>query len=221
MTSTPAPTPPIRVVLADDHPVVRRGLSALLKTLAGVEVVGQAGTGVEAVREVALNRPNVVIMDLRMPELDGVGATRQIVRDYPGTGVLVLTMFDEDAMVADALRAGARGYLLKGADQDEIERAIRAVAGGDMIFTQAVAQRVLANLTAPRESPVLAGLSPRELQVLDAIATGANNGAIAGRLGLAPKTVGNHISAIFLKLGVASRSEAIVIARDAGLGQHR
>lgn len=221
MTSTPAPAPPIRVVLADDHPVVRRGLSALLKTLAGVEVVGQAGTGVEAVREVALNRPNVVIMDLRMPELDGVGATRQIVRDYPGTGVLVLTMFDEDAMVADALRAGARGYLLKGADQDEIERAIRAVAGGDMIFTQAVAQRVLANLTAPRESPVLAGLSPRELEVLDAIATGANNAAIAGRLGLAPKTVGNHISAIFLKLGVASRSEAIVIARDAGLGQRR
>jgi DNA-binding NarL/FixJ family response regulator len=154
-----------------------------------------------------------------MPELDGVGATRQIVRDYPGTGVLVLTMFDEDAMVADALRAGARGYLLKGADQDEIERAIRAVAGGDMIFTHAVAQRVLANLTAPRESPVLAGLSRRELEVLDAIATGANNAAIAGRLGLAPKTVGNHISAIFLKLGVASRSEAIVIARDAGLGQ--
>ena len=221
MTSTPAPATPIRVVLADDHPVVRRGLSALLKTLAGVEVVGQAGTGVEAVREVALNRPNVVIMDLRMPELDGVGATRQIVRDYPGTGVLVLTMFDEDAMVADALRAGARGYLLKGADQDEIERAIRAVAGGDMIFTQAVAQRVLANLAAPRESPVLAGLSPRELEVLDAIATGANNAAIAGRLGLAPKTVGNHISAIFLKLGVASRSEAIVIARDAGLGQRR
>ena len=221
MTSTPAPAAPIRVVLADDHPVVRRGLSALLKTLAGVEVVGQAGIGVEAVREVALNRPNVVIMDLRMPVLDGVGATRQIVRDYPGTGVLVLTMFDEDAMVADALRAGARGYLLKGADQDEIERAIRAVAGGDMIFTQAVAQRVLANLTAPRESPVLAGLSPRELEVLDAIATGANNAAIAGRLGLAPKTVGNHISAIFLKLGVASRSEAIVIARDAGLGQRR
>jgi DNA-binding NarL/FixJ family response regulator len=135
--------------------------------------------------------------------------------------VLVLTMFDEDAMVAAALRAGARGYLLKGADQDEIERAIRAVAGGDVIFTQAVAQRVLANLTAPRESSVLAGLSPREQEVLDAIATGANNATIADRLGLAPKTVGNHISSIFLKLGVASRSEAIVIAKDAGLGQHR
>jgi DNA-binding NarL/FixJ family response regulator len=221
MTSTPAAAAPIRVVLADDHPVVRRGLSALLRTLDGVEVVGQAGTGADAVKEVAVNRPDVVVMDLRMPDLDGVAATRQIVRDYPGTGVLVLTMFDEDAMVADALRAGARGYLLKGADQDEIERAIRAVAGGDVIFTQAVAQRVLANLTAPRESPVLAGLSPREREVLDAIATGANNAAIADRLGLAPKTVGNHISAIFLKLGVASRSEAIVIAKDAGLGQRR
>ena len=221
MTSTPTPATPIRVVLADDHPAVRRGLSALLKTLDGVEVVGQAGTGRDAVKEVALNRPDVVIMDLRMPELDGVAATRQIVREYPGTGVLVLTMFDEDAMVADALRAGARGYLLKGADQDEIERAIRAVAGGDMIFTQAVAHRVLANLAAPRESPVLAALSSRERQVLDAIATGANNAAIAERLGLAPKTVGNHISAIFLKLGVNSRSEAIVIAKDAGLGQRR
>jgi DNA-binding NarL/FixJ family response regulator len=221
MTSTPpARATPIRVVLADDHPVVRRGLSALLKTLDGVEVVGQAGTGVDTVKEVALSRPDVVIMDLRMPDLDGVGATQQIMRSYPGTAVLVLTMFDEDAMVAAALRAGARGYLLKGADQDEIERAIRAVAGGDVIFTQAVAQRVLANLTAPRESSVLAGLSPREQEVLDAIATGANNATIADRLGLAPKTVGNHISSIFLKLGVASRSEAIVIAKDAGLGQH-
>ena len=221
MTSGPATATPIRVVLVDDHPVVRRGLAALLKTLDGVEVVGEAGTGVDAVKEVALNRPDVVVMDLRMPELDGVAATRQIVHDYPGTGVLVLTMFDEDAMVADALRAGARGYLLKGADQDEIERAIRAVAGGDVIFTQAVAQRVLANLSAPRESPVLTALSSREREVLDAIATGANNAAIAERLGLAPKTIGNHISAIFLKLGVASRSEAIVIAKDAGLGQRR
>ncbi len=221
MSSPPAVAAPIRVVLADDHPVVRRGLSALLKTLDGVEVVGQAGTGAEAVKEVALSRPDVVIMDLRMPTLDGVAATRQIVRDFPETAVLVLTMFDEDAMVAEALRAGARGYLLKGADQDEIERAIRAVAGGDVIFTQAVARQVLANLTAPRESPVLAGLSPREREVLDAIATGANNTAIAQRLGLAPKTVSNHVSAIFLKLGVVSRSEAIVIAKDAGLGQRR
>ena len=221
MSSPPAVAAPIRVVLADDHPVVRRGLSALLKTLDGVEVVGQAGTGAEAVKEVALNRPDVVIMDLRMPTLDGVAATRQIVRDFPETAVLVLTMFDEDAMVAEALRAGARGYLLKGADQDEIERAIRAVAGGDVIFTQAVARQVLANLAAPRESPVLAGLSPREREVLDAIATGANNTAIAQRLGLAPKTVSNHVSAIFLKLGVVSRSEAIVIAKDAGLGQRR
>jgi len=139
---------PIRVLLADDHPVVRRGLSALLGTLDGVTVVGQAGTGAEIVKEVALTRPDVVIMDLRMPVLDGVAATQQITRDYPDVAVLVLTMFDEDALVADALRAGARGYLLKGAEQDEIERAIRAVARGDVIFTQAVAARVLGRVSA-------------------------------------------------------------------------
>jgi DNA-binding NarL/FixJ family response regulator len=210
---------PIRVLLADDHPVVRRGLSALLGTLAGVEVVGQAGTGAETVKEVALTRPDVVIMDLRMPVLDGVAATQQITHDYPEVAVLVLTMFDEDALVADALRAGARGYLLKGAEQDEIERAIRAVARGDVIFTAAVAARVLGQVSAEPPTPVLAQLSPRERQVLDQIATGAGNAAVADRLGLSPKTVGNHISAIFAKLGVATRAEAIVIAKDAGLGQ--
>jgi len=210
---------PIRVLLADDHPVVRRGLSALLGTLAGVEVVGQAGTGAETVKEVALTRPDVVIMDLRMPVLDGVAATQQITRDYPEVAVLVLTMFDEDALVADALRAGARGYLLKGAEQDEIERAIRAVARGDVIFTQAVAARVLGQVGAEPPTPVLAQLSPREREVLDQIATGASNAAVADRLGLSPKTVGNHISSIFAKLGVATRAEAIVIAKDAGLGQ--
>ncbi|MFC4533823.1 response regulator [Sphaerisporangium dianthi] len=211
---------PIRVLLADDHPVVRRGLAALLGTLAGMEVVAQAGTGEEALREVALNRPDVAVMDLRMPSLDGVEATRRIVRDHPGTAVLVLTMFHEDALVAEALRAGARGYLLKVAEQDEIERAIRAVAAGDVIFSGAVAERVLGQVTAgERAAPPLPQLSPREREVLDLMATGATNGAIAHRLGLAHKTVGNHISAIFFKLGVATRGEAIVMARDSGLGR--
>ena len=205
-------------MLADDHPVVRRGLSSLLGTLSGIEVVGQAGTGAEAIKEVALTRPDVVIMDLRMPTLDGVAATAAITRDYPGTSVLVLTMFDEDALVADALRAGARGYLLKGADQNEIERAIRVVAAGDVIFTQAVASRVLGQITSRPVASRLSGLTRREREVLDVIATGASNATIAARLGLAPKTVGNHISAILLKLGVATRAEAIVIAKDAGLG---
>ncbi|MDP9842602.1 response regulator transcription factor [Streptosporangium lutulentum] len=209
----------IRVLLVDDHPVVRRGLAALLGTLPGIEVVAQAGTGQEAVREAALNRPDVVVMDLRMPSMDGVQATRHIVRDHPATAVLVLTMFHEDALVAEALHAGARGYLLKTAEQDEIERAIRAVAAGDAIFSSAVAGRVLGRITPARDTPVLPQVSPREREVLDLVATGATNAAIADRLKLSPKTVGNHISAIFLKLGVTSRAEAIVIAKDAGLGR--
>lgn len=213
-------TPPaIRVLLADDHPVVRRGLAALLQTLDGVEVVAEAGTGEDAVREAGLTRPDVVVMDLRMPGVDGVEATRQIVRNRPGTAVLVLTMFDEDALVAGALRAGARGYLLKGAEQDEIERAIRAVASGDVIMSGAVAGRVLGGVSPGHLTSVLSSLSPRELEVLDVVATGANNTAVAELLGLAPKTVGNHISSIFLKLDVATRAEAVVIAKDAGLGR--
>ena len=154
-----------------------------------------------------------------MPGVDGVEATRRIVKGYPKTAVLVLTMFDEDALVADALRAGARGYLLKRAEQAEIERAIRAVAAGDAIFSSEVAGRVLGAITVDRGAPALAPLSPREREVLDIVATGATNSAIAHRLGLSPKTVGNHISAIFLKLGVATRAEAVVIAKDAGLGR--
>lgn len=201
-------------------PVVRRGLTALLGTLSGVEVVAEAGTGGEAVRAVAACRPDVVVMDLRMPDMDGVEATRRILHSHPGTAVLVLTMFDEDDLVADALRAGARGYLLKGAEQEEIERALRAVAAGDAIFSRAVAGRVLGRASSDRQAAVLPGLSSREREVLDLIATGMPNAAIAERLHLAPKTVGNHISAIFVKLGVSSRAEAIVLARDAGLG-HR
>ena len=148
-------SPAIRVLLADDHPVVRRGLAALLQTLDGVEVVAEAGTGEDAVREAGLTRPDVVVMDLRMPGVDGVEATRQIVRNRPGTAVLVLTMFDEDALVADALRAGARGYLLKGAEQDEIERALRAVASGDLIMSGAVAGRVLGGVSPSYRASVL------------------------------------------------------------------
>lgn len=208
-----------RVVIVDDHPVVRGGLVALLDTLPGIEVAGQAGDGEAAVREVALLRPEVVVMDLRMPGLGGVEATRRITTDYPGVAVLVLTMFDEDALIGDALAAGARGYLLKGADQEEIERAIRTVASGDVIFSGGVAARVmrqLSNSTSARELPQL---TAREREVVDLIAAGLSNRAIAERLGLAPKTVGNHVSAIFLKLGVSTRAEAIVLARDAGLGR--
>lgn len=209
----------IRVLLVDDHPMVRRGLASLLGTLPGVEVVAEAETGLDAVREAARHSPDVVVMDLRMPELDGVEATRRIIRDRPSTAVLVLTMFDEDVLIADAIAAGARGYLLKGAQQDEIERAIRAVAAGDAIFSAAVASRVL-GAGAPRLGTALPDLTAREREVLSLIASGIDNTTIAARLGLSPKTVSNHISSIFLKLGVATRSEAIVLAREAGLGRH-
>lgn len=205
------------MLLADDHPMIRRGLVSLLSTLPGVLVVGEAGTGREVLREAALSRPDVVVMDLRMPELDGVETTRRLARDHPEVAVLVLTMFDEDQLITEALAAGARGYLLKGAEQDEIERAIRAVAAGDVIFSATVADRILRAMAVP--TPALPALSEREGQVLDLIAAGLGNDAIARRLALAPKTVGNHISSIFLKLGVATRSEAIVLARDAGLGR--
>jgi DNA-binding NarL/FixJ family response regulator len=208
-----------RVVIVDDHPVVRGGLVALLDTLAGIEVVGQAGDGEGAVRAVALERPDVVVMDLRMPGLGGVEATRRITADYPGVAVLVLTMFDEDALIADALAAGARGYLLKGADQDEIERALRTVASGDIVFSGGVAARVMRQFSSAATTRTLPQLSAREREVTELIAAGLSNQAIAERLTLAPKTVGNHVSSIFLKLGVATRAEAIVLARDAGLGR--
>lgn len=208
----------IGVLIADDHPMVRRGLQSLLATLPGIAVVGEAGNGHEVMRQAALSRPDVVVMDLRMPDLDGVETTRRLIRDHPSVAVLVLTMFDEDTLISEALNAGARGYLLKGAEQNEIERAIRAVAAGDAIFSATVADRVLGRIAAPPVS-ALPPLTPREGQVLELIAAGLANDVIADRLHLAPKTVGNHISAIFLKLGVATRSEAIVLARDAGLGR--
>ncbi|CAN5314109.1 response regulator transcription factor [soil metagenome] len=209
----------IRVLIADDHPVVRGGVVALLATVPGIDVVAEVGTGRAAIRETALLRPDVVVMDLRMLDLDGVEATRRITADYPGVAVLVLTMFDEDVLVGEALEAGARGYLLKGAEPGEIDRAIRAVASGDAIFGRDIAQRVLGRVTPQRTGAAFPQLSERERQVLDLIARGLSNTAIAERLGRAPKTIGNHISAIFLKLGVATRAEAIVAARDAGLGR--
>lgn len=207
---------PIRVLLADDHPVVRGGLIALLDTLPGITVIGQVGDGAAALREVALLRPDVIVMDLRMPGMDGVEAIRRIATGHPGTAILVLTMFDEESLITEALAAGARGYLLKGAEQEEIERAIRTVAAGATIFSHGVVERILHRSTTPLPLPQL---TDREREVTELLARGVSNAAIAERLGIAPKTVGNHISAIFLKLGVASRAEAIVQAREAGLGR--
>ena len=210
---------PIRVVLVDDHPVVLGGLRALLASLPGFEVVGEATDGEAGVREVVLTKPDVVLMDIRMPGIDGLEATRRIREAVDGVAVLVLTMFDDDDTVFGAMRAGAQGYLLKGADQVEIDRAIRAVVAGEAIFSPGVAQRVLGYFAAP---PPVADpfphLTAREREVLDLVAAGVRNRQIAERLFLSPKTVANHISSIFVKLEVADRSAAIVRARQGGLG---
>lgn len=210
----------IRVVLADDHPVVREGLAALLSSLDGVEVVARVADGRAAVRAAVTDRPDVVVMDIQMPELDGVAATREITRVAPDVAVLVLTMYDGDEAVFAAMRAGARGYVVKGAEQEEIARAIRAVAAGEAIFGPAVASRILGYFSGPTApADPFPELTAREREVLDLIAAGLSNPAIAARLYLSGKTVGNHISSIFAKLHVADRSQAIVRARDAGLGQ--
>ncbi len=210
----------IRVAVCDDHPVVRDGLRALLGSLPDVEHVGEAADGHEAVRLAVTAAPDVLVMDLRMPDLDGASATAQIRRVAPGVAVLVLTMFEDDDSVFAAMRAGASGYLVKGATQEEIGHAIAAVAGGGVIFGPGVARRVLAFFAAPpgRSGEPFPELTPRERDVLALIAGGLPNAVIASRLGLAGKTVGNHISAIFTKLQVATRAEAIARARQAGLG---
>jgi DNA-binding NarL/FixJ family response regulator len=213
----------VRVVVVDDHPVYRGGLEVLLGTVDGVDVVGSAATGAEAVTICGDLLPDVAVMDLNMPGMDGVQATRVIASTNPSVAVLVLTMHDDDESVFAAVQAGARGYLLKGADQDEIERAIHTVADGGVIFGPALADRIasyFAGLRASSPAPADAfpQLTAREVEVLRLVARGRNNHAIADELVLSEKTVRNHVSNIFTKLQVADRAEAIVRARDAGLG---
>ena len=209
----------VRVVIADDHPVVRAGLAALLDSLPDLDVVAVAANGRDAVREVVLQRPEVAILDLQMPELDGFAATREISRSAPEVAVLVLTMFDDEDSVFAAMRAGARGYVVKGAEQDEIARAVHAVAAGEAIFSPGVAQRVLRFFAAPPAPAVdpFPELTVREREILTLLAGNLGNSAIAARLELSPKTVANHLSSIFTKLCVADRAGAILRAREAGL----
>jgi DNA-binding NarL/FixJ family response regulator len=209
----------LRIVVADDHAVVRAGLGALLSAVDGYELVGEVATGPEAVRAAVTLHPDVLVMDIQMPGMSGIDATREIGRVAPGVAVLMLTMFEDDESVFAAMRAGALGYVLKGASPSDMIRAIAAVAAGEAIFGTGVARRALTYLTAPRaDTSAFPELTPREREVLDLIATGLGNAAIAARLGLAANTVSNHISNIFGKLQVASRAEAIVRARSAGLG---
>ena len=209
----------LRIVVADDHAVVRAGLRALLSAVDGYEMVGEAATGTDAVRAAVTLHPDVLVMDIQMPGMSGIDATREISRVAPGVAVLMLTMFEDDESVFAAMRAGALGYVLKGASPTDMIRAIAAVAAGEAIFGTGVARRALNYLTAPRpDTTAFPELTPREREVLGLIASGLGNAAIAARLGLAANTVSNHISNIFGKLQVASRAEAIVRARSAGLG---
>jgi DNA-binding NarL/FixJ family response regulator len=218
----------IRVLIADDHPMFRDGLRALLASLPEAEVAGEAATGEEAVAQAAALDPDVIFMDVQMPGVNGIEATRRILHRAPHVGVIVLTMFEDDDSVFAAMRAGARGYLLKGADQEEIVRALRAVARGEAIFGPAVAQRLmnffrdLGGASRPAAPPLaFPELTDREREILNLIAQGHNNTEMAERLTLSPKTVRNHVSNIFSKLQVADRAQAIVRAREAGLGAGR
>ena len=213
----------LRVVVAEDDPLYRNALCTTLSTLGGAEIVAEAGSGDAAVAAAGRQQPQVVVMDIRMPGLDGIEATRRIVQADPDVAVLMLSMFEDDDSVFAAMRAGARGYIVKGADEVEIVGAVKAVARGEAIFSAAVAQRILrffANAGGRSTGPSAAfpELTQRELEILELIAGGQNNAVIASRLFLSPKTVRNNVSNIFTKLQVADRAEAIVRAREAGLG---
>ena len=212
----------IRIVLADDHPVFRDGLRALIDRSPDLELVGEAATGLEAVAVTAANNPSVVLMDIRMPGMTGIEATRQILQAQPDARILVLTMSEDDDSLFAAMRAGARGYLPKDADSEDLVRAIRAVAVGDVIFGESIATRLQSFFRADRGRPAsdpFPELTDREDEVLELIARGRSNTEIARRLEISDKTVRNHVANIFNKLHVADRSQAIVRAREAGLGR--
>jgi DNA-binding NarL/FixJ family response regulator len=212
----------LTVLVADDHPVFRDGLQVTLEDTPDVEVVGAVADGQAAIEQARRTRPDVVLMDLRMPGVGGIEATARIVAELPATAVVVLTMSEDDDSVFAALRAGARGYLLKEASAEDITRAVRAVAGGEAVFGPRIADRVLAFFSAAALRGAAAvpfpQLSDREREVLDLVAQGCDNHTVARRLFLSEKTVRNHVSACLHKLQVASRAEAVALARDAGLG---
>ncbi len=215
----------IRLVVADDHALFREGLRALFLVIPGIEIVGEAATGGEVVALAEKLQPDIVLMDINMPGVNGIDATRQILRANPTTGVIAVTMLEDDASLFSAMRAGARGYVLKGANHQELLQTVRAVARGQALFGAPIAARIMAffkdiasnlEFDLPREA--FPELTPRELEILGLIAQGANNGQIAEKLVISDKTVRNHITSIFSKLQVADRAQAIVKARDAGLG---
>lgn len=208
---------PIRILVADDHPVFRSGMRAILDGEPDAEVVGEAATADEAIALAERLRPDVVVMDLHMPGVGGIAATRQIV-ERELARVLVVSMLEDDATVRDAIRAGAAGYLLKGAGGPEMLRALRAVASGEAIFGATVAPKLVGHIAQGRAAEAPFGLTGREPEVLELLARGLTNDAIATRLFLSPKTIRNYVSTIFGKLDVGSRAEAVAKGRDAGFG---
>ena len=212
---------PIQVLIADDHTLFRAGLHALLNLFPDIQVIGEASTGEETITKAEALQPDIILMDIQMPGVNGIEATRRILRTSPNIGIIVVTMFEDDDSVFSAMRAGARGYILKEAGEEEVLLAIRAVSRGEAIFGPAIARRLMHFFSRPHLEPdlVFPELTEREREILDLIARGENNAEIAQRLVLSPHTVRNHISNIFSKLQVADRAEAIIRARDAGLGQ--
>lgn len=210
----------IRVVIADDHPLFRKGMVTMLNSIPGIFVAGEAVNGIEAVDAVRTHTPDVVLMDLHMPEMGGILAIQEIRRAFPEIRILVVTMFEDDDSVFLSLRAGAHGYVLKDAHEAEFERAIRAVASGEAIFSPAIASRVINWFSARsrEEQGDIKGLTPREREILSELAQGHSNATIARHLDVSAKTVANHLSTIFTKLHVSDRGEAIVRAREAGFG---
>jgi len=210
----------LRILIADDHPLFRKGMRTLLAATADTEVVGEATTGQEVIELAATLQPDVILMDMQMRGINGIEATRQIVHMRPHILVLVVTLFEDDASVFTALRAGARGYVLKDAKEDEMVRAIRAVGSGEAIFSPAIASRLMDFFAAPHPSvskEVFPTLTEREREILQLIARGSTNHDIAKQLVLSVKTVNNYVSNIFSKLQVTDRAQAIIRARDAGL----
>jgi DNA-binding NarL/FixJ family response regulator len=211
----------LRVLIADDHPLFRKGMRTLLSSMPDVLIAGEATTGAEAVEQALELKPDLVLMDLQMPEGGGLEATRRITAADPRVHILVVTLFEDDDSVFAALQAGARGYILKDADEEEMMRAIRAIGEGEAIFSPAIAARLMDYFASGRPSTsaaVFPELTERERQVLQHIARGESNAAIAQELSISLKTVRNHVSNIYNKLQVADRAQAAIRAREAGLG---
>ncbi len=216
----------IRLLVADDHALFREGLRALFSATPGIQIVGEAATGEETVAMAEKHQPDIILMDINMPGVNGIEATRRILRAHPALGVIMVTMLEDDASLFSAMRAGARGYVLKGAHHQELLQTIRVVAEGQAIFGAPIATRIRnffehfeADLKSTLPGEAFPELTPRELEVLELIAQGVNNSQIAQKLVVTDKTVRNHITSIFSKLQVADRAQAIIMAKDAGMGR--